>query len=219
MAHSAGFTTLEKNIQDAETSLLTGVSPNPFESLDVSSIFKIRSYILITHAEFETYIEGAAHLILEKLISDAASNQGQQKFLLSFSHWYYTKKFINLSERKRNDYIASINGATKKDISILNSIKNEFINLIKSNQGIKECDKLFSPLGIELNPLLVANMDSFGKHRGDYAHNSHSLTRCISVENAKESVHNILQNLQEFDSNTVSKYLDIDVDEQPLEHT
>ena len=48
-------------------------------------------------------------------------------------------------------------------------------------------------------------MSLFGVDRGDFAHKSHSVTKYISVESAKEKVNNILEGLKDFDATICSE--------------
>lgn len=76
MAQTELFEELSKNIQQAEHALLDGikstldVQDESIESMldvqDESEKYRIRSYIILVHAEFEYYIEKIALDILEK---------------------------------------------------------------------------------------------------------------------------------------------------------
>ena len=181
------FEELSKHIQQAEYALLDGIKStldvqdgNIESSLDVQSEsekYRIRSYILIAHAENETI------------------------FLTMFAHWYYTKKFIAYNENRRKNHIHNIKDSPDKNEAFLNDAKREYKSLIDSNNGIRGSEELFLPLGIQLDAVLIGNMDSFGVNRGDFAHKSHSaVTKYISVDNAKGMVKNILEGLKVFDA-------------------
>lgn len=205
------FEELSKHIQQAEYALLDGIKStldvqdgNIESSLDVQSEsekYRIRSYILIAHAEFEYYIENIALYILDKKCNSIANNENETIFLTMFAHWYYTKKFIAYNENRRKNHIHNIKDSLDKNEAFLSDAKREYKSLIDSNNGIRGSEELFLPLGIQLDAVLIGNMDSFGVNRGDFAHKSHSaVTRYISVENAKGMVKNILEGLKVFDA-------------------
>lgn len=215
MAQTEWFENLNKNIKQAEDALLGGIkSPldvrddNIESSLDVqceSEKYRIRSYILIAHAEFEYYIENIALYILDKKCNSIANNENETIFLTMFAHWYYTKKFIAYNENRRKNHIHNIKDAPDKKEAFLNDAKREYKSLIDSNNGIRGSEELFSPLGITLDAFLIGNMSSFGTDRGDFAHKSHSVTKDISVNLAKEKVNNILEGLRDFDATIFSE--------------
>lgn len=205
------FEELSKHIQQAEYALLDGIKStldvqdgNIESSLDVQSEsekYRIRSYILIAHAEFEYYIENIALYILDKKCNSIANNENETIFLTMFAHWYYTKKFIAYNENRRKNHIHNIKDSPDKNEAFLNDAKREYKSLIDSNNGIRGSEELFLPLGIQLDAVLIGNMDSFGVNRGDFAHKSHSaVTKYISVDNAKGMVKNILEGLKVFDA-------------------
>lgn len=209
------FEELSKHIQQAEYALLDGIKStldvhdgNIESSLDVQSEsekYRIRSYILIAHAEFEYYIENIALYILDKKCNSIANSENELLFLTMLSHWYYTKVFINFANKRRDDHIRYIKKSQDKNKAFLDEAKREYRHLIDNNHGIKNSDDLFSPLGIELDAFLIGNMSSFGTDRGDFAHKSHSVAKDISVDLAKEKVNNILEGLRYFDTTICSE--------------
>lgn len=215
MAQTELFEELSKNIQQAEHALLDGIKStldvqdesieSTLDVQDESEKYRIRSYILLAHAEFEYYIEKTALDILEKKCTSLANNENETIFLTMFAHWYYTKKFITYGEKQRNDHIKYIKNSSNKNEAFLNDAKRAYKDFINSNNGIRSSEELFLPLGIQLDAVLIGNMDSFGADRGDFAHKSHSaVTKYISVDNAKEMVNNILKGLKEFDTTIYS---------------
>lgn len=215
MAQTELFEELSKNIQQAEHALLDGINntldaqeeniENTLDEQNESEKYRIRSYILLAHAEFEYYIEKIALDILDKKCSSLANNKNEIVFLTMFAHWYYTKKFINYGERQKNDHIKHIKDSTSKNEAFLSDARRAYENFINSNNGIRGSEELFLPLGIQLDAVLIGNMDSFGVNRGDFAHKSHSaVTKYISVNNAKEMVNNILKDLKDFDATVCS---------------
>lgn len=214
MAPTELFEELDKNIKQAENALLCGIKStldiqdgNIESSLNVqdeSEKYRIRSYILVVHAEFEYYLENIALYILDKKCTSVANNGNEIVFLTMFAHWYYTKKFITYGEKQRNNHIEHIKNSLDKNEAFLKDAKREYKNFIASNNGIRGSEDLFSPLGIQLDAVLIGNMDSFGADRGDYAHRSHAVTKYLSVDDAKEKVKNILEGLQGLDETVCS---------------
>ena len=59
MAQTKFFDELRKNIQQAEHALLCGIQ-STLDVQDENEKYRIQSYILVAHAEFEYYIENIA---------------------------------------------------------------------------------------------------------------------------------------------------------------
>lgn len=145
----------------------------------------IKSYLLLVHAEIESYFEDR---VMEKVDS-------------AFSKWTLT--------RKRSTCLKSVLAFSGNDLSYehirksdsndiefrMNKAVNHFKSIINKNNGVKQNDilKLFIPVGIELNELdgtWLNVMESFGSTRGNIAHNSLRVHIQIDRNTEKNRINN-----------------------------
>lgn len=151
--------------------------PNPFDPLgrysDQSrSHAHTRAFLVLSHAEVETYFEDWAKEIAracEVVWTSSGKITEPLGFLLS-----------TLSERV--EIPMTLAGPRVKDsrqrlTDASVKLFQRYYKLIKDNNGIKERNVLglFSPLGIPavaFGPTLLPNLDSLGELRGEHAHQS-----------------------------------------------
>lgn len=146
----------------------------------------IRSFILLSHAEIEAY--------LEDIVKD--------KITKSLNSWN--------SSRAKSHCIKSVMTFVGADISYENDINSNNLQyrinktithyqraMVDKNHGIKEKNilKILLPLGIELNELdqtWLSVMDSFGSTRGLIAHNSFTVTQTIDRNTELNKIKNLI---------------------------
>lgn len=124
---------------------------------------EIRSFLLLSHAEFEYYFEDlgkqTAKQALDKWIAD---HNHKSKVLL------YLASFIENTER-----IKQAETSEKK----IKAIVGHYFEIIKNNNGIKKDNilKMLCPIGIEQDQIdntWLNTITSFGSDRGEIAHTS-----------------------------------------------
>jgi hypothetical protein len=122
---------------------------------------------MFCHAEFECYLEGWASEITD--FAESRRNAG-----------VITRPLAHLCTfhpgRKELQEVPSKDIWSEQFISAILQHRG----IIKKNHGIKEKNicALLAPLGVDLRKIdsvLLADLDAFGKIRGDHAHQSHKM--------------------------------------------
>lgn len=149
---------------------------------------KTRAYLVLVHAEIESY--------LEKVIRDVINAKYQE--------WDAGRKCSRVvvalvASARGNFNEASLDDYVKKCYESAHEV-------ISNNHGIRahNLKKLFRLLGIdtdeEIDQTWLNDMDTFGKLRGDIAHQSRQqLTHFLDPKDAKQRVDNLLKGLRDLD--------------------
>lgn len=133
----------------------------------------IRSFVLLTHAEIEAYLEDVAKTRVTKSLSDWNTSRTKSNCIKS------VVSFIGHDLKFEND--ANSNNIQYR----VNKTVAHYMNaVVDKNHGIKEKNilKVLLPLGIELNELdqtWLSVMESFGSTRGLIAHSSFNVQTSI----------------------------------------
>lgn len=141
----------------------------------------IRSYVLLTHAEIESYFEDVASEKVKKSLESWINSRKRSSCLLSIMA--FCAEEINWENRADKHKIESRIRVTT----------GHYINLLKNNHGVKSKNilKMLLPIGIEeseLDQTWLAIMDDFGKKRGSFAHSSHSVQSQIDLKTERDRV-------------------------------
>lgn len=181
---------LQQNIEDIKLDLLgeyikaanDSNDPDPFMSTPINSKKdiitlnnRIRSFYLVVHAEIQGYLEYLSKGYLSKAYKEYVENNRITKLLLFFSTYGHPNipTGENFSKESNNKYIYDFGSFEER----YNVMYNSYSKVIKDNNGVKlrDCVKLFYPLGLSLNELekfkCVVLLESFGEKRGNFAHN------------------------------------------------
>lgn len=163
MSTSVRYTEMSNELDRIRNSLLPPTF-NPVGFYSEQELTQARAFILLAHAEFESFIEDRV-----KWCAESSVNLWTTSGLMSLA-------LIHLSV-----YLASeIKEEHKwKDTNTkFESMLGIFLRKIKNNHGIKNDNlkTLLKPIGIDLNdiPVLAPELDSFGANRGSVAHTSGS---------------------------------------------
>lgn len=139
------------------------------------------AFRLLVHAEIEEYIETKAMLMLAEIKRDVNI------------HGYKTKYFVNIFAISKQLDIPLCISTPNNDLDfksvIINLITQAELKISKNN-GIKEHS--FLPLAVFsgfdpsiIDPLLLANLESYGKGRGAVAHKSFGRVRTFLAPSAE----------------------------------
>ncbi|HCR3183399.1 TPA: hypothetical protein ON424_001366 [Morganella morganii] len=178
MANSERFTTLQERLEELRNHLL----PAEFSLIgeyDPVQLDMAKGYRLLTHAEFESYLEDVSADTVNYALRRWGENKTPSMTIVSFLAAYHScwsvgdeqnnQELINLSQGRSNP---------KDSLSEIMSIASkQFMKKVKSNHGIKAKNfkLLMLPTGIdidELQPEMLPKLDSFGSKRGEIAHTS-----------------------------------------------
>ena len=153
---------------------------------------KIRGMLLLCHAEFESFVERLAFLI----VSDALEK------------WNKTHRSnYNLSSLLTNSYIDTRQTVDTKINKIIVDYNNQ---IIKNNHGIKEHNikSLFVPLGYyidDFDSAFIATLDSFGNDRGAVAHSSAKTSTMYDKATEIRRIDSIIRDFQDFQEVLLTK--------------
>jgi hypothetical protein len=160
-----------------------------------------RAFLVLSHAEIETYLEDWA-----KEIARSAEDAWTLKHRVS-----EPLAFLLATLSERLSIPATLLTASTKDIparlsEALTKLFAGYYSRIKSNHGIKEANfwSLFGPLGMPmtaLGPTLLLNLEALGSLRGDHAHHSaRAIQNVLDPETEYKRVNDILAELLPFDT-------------------
>lgn len=130
----------------------------------------VRGFVLLVHAEVETYVEDMVGTVLDAAKRRWTSTQAVGRCVTALM-MYNDKRLvppISLAKQNANETL---------DAAIKNVIKKHADYVAKDNHGIKQKNllRMLLPIGVtngELDPVWLGDMDTFGSLRGVVAHNS-----------------------------------------------
>jgi len=193
MAHSLRHKKLLSRISELEKNLL----PNPKLNGDYTKKESdlIRSYVLLSHAEIESYFEDIAESKVQKALFYWISSRKKSNCLLSIMA--FCSEEINWGKIQKTN-------KEKLDFRI-NKVTNHFLNKLNNNHGIKSENilNILLPIGIEsheLDQTWLNTMDNFGSKRGQFAHMSSSVQSQIDLVTEKNNINkSILPEIENID--------------------
>lgn len=183
-SNSRRYLQLKNRVQKLEDAYLPNINTSGRYSQKQTD--DIRAYLLLSHAEIESYLEDILEEKVKKAHSKWRSNRKQSNVLLALASFHDGK----ISERTLEDKI--------------NKIVQSFINKLRKNHGIKEenINNMLLPIGLDssdLDATWLNTMNSFGSNRGDVAHRSVRVQNLLDPVTLKNDIHNILQGIKDLD--------------------
>lgn len=183
MANSKRHNQLLSRIGQLESNLLPAPKINGNYTKKESDM--IRSYVILTHAEIESYFEDIADSKIRKALSNWINNRTKSNCLLSVMS--FCSEEINWDKEKKSD-------KEKLEFRIYR-VANHYRNKLKNNNGIKSANlfNILLPVGIEsqdIDPTWLSTMDNFGSKRGQFAHTSSSVQSQIDLVTEKNIINN-----------------------------
>lgn len=172
MAQSKQFRALEREVERLRSNFLPAVF-DPLGSYPHASKVQAgtRAFIVLAHAEIESYFEGRAKEIArasEDLWKTRARASQPFNFILA-TH--------GRELAVHSAFVAGNDEAPTRYDKCVAAAFQSYYKAIKDNHGIKEPNflSLFTPLGVlisRFNSTLLTNLEAFGSLRGDQAHHS-----------------------------------------------
>ncbi|WP_172332545.1 HEPN domain-containing protein [Mangrovicoccus sp. HB161399] len=192
---SEDYRKLRKNIRSYK-SVLRGV---PDVSNDtVLHHLKVQSYILLTHAAFEEYLEEIAKRLVNESVSNFLTTKKINSCVASLVAFETVAQFSEETSRKsiRKEVVENLN-------TFVAIAKRNYLRDVKDNHGIKIKDqkKILLSVGIdpeEVDTVTASAMDAFGEKRGGVAHTSR-ITTSETRSSAVHEVETILSGLRNYD--------------------
>lgn len=150
---------LVRQIQSITKAFEEVVSCEPLNQTDDKNQVLIKSYILLCHAEFEKYFEDVCLEIIRSA-KEKFDKTGETSTPLLCLSLMMKKEFNNESQIER-----------------LNHLYSNYHTLINANHGIKKSNikEMLNPVSLvydNVSELYLEKMETFGKKRGEIAHNS-----------------------------------------------
>jgi hypothetical protein len=166
-----GLPTARYNLLDRRVKQL-GVRflPPPKGRYSATEYDFVRGFILLVHAEVESYVEDMVGGVL-----DAAKKRWTTKQTLG--RCVTTLMMYNDKQLTPPPSLGKQNPDETLDSTVKNVIKKHGDYVTKENHGIKQKNllRLLLPIGVsngDLDPIWLGDMDTFGSLRGVVAHNS-----------------------------------------------
>lgn len=206
MPHSVFYNDLQARLEELKNHMLPEEF-SPTGEYDDQQLDLAKGYILLAHAEFESYLEEVSRDLVMSTVKKWKGNNIPSHTLLSFLCCYHSS--WSHSDETANEEILKIakNRVNVKDSTdeIIDVALKQYIQKIKDNHGIKEKNfkSLVIPTGLSLDDLdgaLIVAMDSFGSARGEVAHLSKKRVKTlINPQDEFNKVNAILNGLCDFD--------------------
>lgn len=183
MSNTRKHRSLLARIGFLESNLLPPVKVNGNYTKKESDM--IRGYLLLCHAEIESFFEEAAKSKVQNALNLWRTTRRKSHCLLAVMS--FCTEEINWEKVKTED-------KEKFDFRV-NKVVSHYINKLNSNHGIKSKNikNILLPIGIEesqLDPAWLSIMDSFGGRRGTIAHSSVSVQAQIDLVTERNNINN-----------------------------
>lgn len=182
---------LKQSITDLAVSLLPG-KPLPTGNYASAELVKARAYVVLSHAEIESYIEGVAKALLKRFERKwQKTSRVNAVATLLMLHYSKLEKYYKDKSLSRADTIRSAFEAHRQSIN--------------SNHGLKERHVLglLLPLGFlvsDFDPVLLHALESLGAKRGVAAHNGIHVQSIADPFSEKMDIEQLIRQLESIDS-------------------
>jgi hypothetical protein len=184
MANTQRYKQLAKRIKVIENSYLPAT--NLAGNYSCKEQDNLRAFLLLVHAEMESYFEEVAENKAKNAFKAWKNNRTKSNVLLSL---------VSFCKVENSDHSLEKN---------INASLTAYIKKLKKNHGIKEKNLLdiLLPVGIEYNNLdttWLSTMTSFGSNRGEVAHSTAKVQQPLDPVTLKNTVNLILSEIQKID--------------------
>jgi len=165
-----------------------------------------KGYRLLTHAEFESYLEDVSTETVNYALRQWGESKTPSMTIVSFLAAYHSCWSVGDEENNQEIINLSQGRSHPKESlrEVMNIASKQFMKKVKSNHGIKAKNfkLLMLPTGIdidELEPEMLPKLDSFGSKRGEIAHTSGRVNQQINPQDELEDVNFLLNCFRELD--------------------
>ena len=193
---SARYRSLVLNIAKLEKRFLPKKLSGPF-SLRQHDL--ARGFRLLAHAEIEAYLEDRARDVSLSALRKFKLTKKPHVVVLSLLAYQMVQsqlsdKYLKEHYRKQSDHIELV----------LESANKSYQYLLSQNHGIRE-DNVLSvllPVGFkitDIDSIWLADMNSFGRTRGETAHTSFTAKKLVDPKTEKVTVDQLIKGLTPID--------------------
>jgi hypothetical protein len=204
MPNSARFTSLEQRLGDLRTNLLP-LNFDPTGVYTSQQLDNARGYRVLVHAEVEAFLEEIARAAVVTKLNDWTTSKRISGVLFCVLA-AAIHGFVDDVENPSITPVSIRPSRTDSDTidDTVTAAVQKYQGRITSNNGVKvkNLKILFLPLGVnfsELDTIWLNNMDSFGRMRGDVAHQSIGASHLINPQDELNSVNGLLVGLNALD--------------------
>lgn len=194
------YVKLEKHVAHARA-IVRGVDRHECKT-DLQHL-KLQSYILLTHAVIEQYVEDLCLDIAKEARSRFVRESVITKALVGLvaAQVLFEKSAGRASKKIGSELVRNLDDFSKEAF-------NKFNEVVKSNHGIKteNLKSLFHPIGVdptEVDLALVNALDSFGTTRGGIAH-QFTIKRENTLSDVESGLTAMIRDLASFDKEAVA---------------
>lgn len=184
MANTKRYSQLSKRIVVIEKSYLPVV--NPTGNYSNKEQDDLRAFLLLVHAEIESYFEEVSESKVKAAFKNWKTNRTKSNVLLALVSFCENA----ISEQKLEERV--------------NKALSFYINTLKKNNGIKERNllEILLPIGVEyttIDTTWLSTMTSFGTNRGDVAHKTAAVQQPLDPVTLKNTITLILTEIKKID--------------------
>jgi hypothetical protein len=204
MPNSARYRKLVKRLNELRSGFLPRVF-SPTGSYSLKQFDRARGYRVLVHAEIEAFLEEIARNAVSTKASQWKNQQKISSVLFCVLAAYH-RGFIDNIESPNIEPLPPAQAVkdSKTIQDVVEAATRQYMGRLVANNGIKEVNLkvIFIPLGIDFGQLdntWVANMDSFGRARGDVAHQSTGVSHTIDPQSELATVISLLVGLKALD--------------------
>ncbi|HBQ0382059.1 TPA: hypothetical protein L7I84_002563 [Klebsiella variicola] len=210
MVSSERFLTLQERLDELRRHLLPPEF-SPIGEYDPVQLDMAKGYRLLTHAEFESYLEDVSKETVLFALREWKKNKKPSITIVSFLAAYHSCWAVG--DEQNNQELISLSRARtnpKESLSEIMSVASkQFMDKISANNGIKAKNfkSLIFPTGIdidELEPDMLPKLDSFGSKRGEIAHLSAKVNQQINPKDEFDDVSFLLECFRDLDQKLVT---------------
>ncbi|CAJ1252773.1 hypothetical protein JMT68BKPX_JMT68BKP_01245 [Klebsiella pneumoniae] len=210
MVSSERFLALQERLDELRRHLLPPEF-SPIGEYDPVQLDMAKGYRLLTHAEFESYLEDVSKETVLLALRQWKKNKKPSITIVSFLAAYHSCWAVG--DEQNNQELISLSRARtnpKESLSEIMSVASkQFMDKISANNGIKAKNfkSLIFPTGIdidELEPDMLPKLDSFGSKRGEIAHLSAKVNQQINPKDEFDDVSFLLECFRALDQKLVT---------------
>ena len=170
---------------------------NDLGNYDRNELMMTSAYIILSHAEIESFIEDRARETASAAMKSWRDHKKVDCILIGLIG-HYAKKIESgdpHDTHQKNNRKIDVNDMIMQSLNI-------FLKEINANNGIRESSiyKLLAPLGIgteSFDPTWIVDMDNYGRGRGEIAHISqrnYTTKKQINPEEELKMVYSLVRN-------------------------
>lgn len=198
MASSERFNLLRERLDELRNHLLPAEF-SPIGEYEPLQLDMAKGYRLLTHAEFESYLEDVSSDTVTYALKQWGENKTPSMTIVSFLAAYHSCWSVG-DEQTNQEIISLSQGRShpKESLSEIMAIASrQFMKKVRSNHGIKSKNfkMLMLPTGLDIDELqseLLPKLDSFGSKRGEIAHKSGRVYQQINPKDELDDVQFLL---------------------------